>query len=84
MNAWLEKHKAARELKRAKGQRRFFYHFAKCRKEMTVHFIGSCYPCKNVICNVPCETKWDKKQPLLVMQGFCSNIEMLGDTIYIS
>ena len=53
---------------------RFFYHFYKQKKCMTVHFRGQCIPVKDVECLVACETKWGTKQPFLVMQGFASEI----------
>ena len=53
---------------------RFFYHYHKQRNGMTVHFRGKCMPCKDVTCNVPCETKWNEQQPRLVMRGFCKEV----------
>lgn len=53
---------------------RFFYHFRRATGGMTVHFKGSCLPCENVKCMVPCETKRRNKQPKLVMQGFCKEV----------
>jgi hypothetical protein len=50
---------------------------------MTVHFRGKCIPCKNVKCNVPCETKWSDKQPMLVMRGFCEEVILDGDAAVI-
>ncbi len=41
---------------------------------MTVHFRGKCIPCIDLKCNVPCETKRNKTQPKLVMQGFCKSV----------
>lgn len=53
---------------------RFFYHYRRSVDGMTIHFKGKCIPCKNVKCSVPCETKRNKNQPRLVMQGFCSEV----------
>lgn len=55
-------------------QYRFFYHFYKQKGKMSIHFRKSCTVIDNVICNVPCETKWKTSQPKLVMQGFCKSI----------
>lgn len=41
---------------------------------MSVHFKKSCVVVDNVICNVPCETKWSKSQPNLVMRGFAKEV----------
>ncbi len=46
---------------------------------MTIHFRGKCYPCQNIRCVVPCNTKWNKKQPKLVMQGFCYHVFVSKD-----
>lgn len=53
---------------------RFFYHYFKQKKKMTVHFKGTCSIVDNVVCNVPCNTKWNKIQPQLVMQGFAKEV----------
>ena len=50
---------------------------------MTVHFRGQCIPTKNVECRAVCETKWNKIQPHLVLQGFCSNVEIQKDKVII-
>jgi hypothetical protein len=64
-------------------RRRFFYHYRKCDGQMSVHFKGRCIPCKNVECAVACETKRNKRQPYLVMQGWATGISKLGDTVRI-
>ncbi len=46
---------------------------------MTVHFKNTCHSVSDVVCNVPCESKWNKKQPRLVMQGFAEDVTL--DTI---
>ena len=58
---------------------RFFYHFNKKTKKMTVHFKGQCLLCQNIVCRVPCNTKWNKRQPYLVMQGFAASVTPLDD-----
>lgn len=63
---------------------RFFYHYFKRKKKMSVHFKNSCMVVQNVICLVPCETKWRKTQPRIVMQGFASRVRFLKDTAIIS
>lgn len=57
---------------------RFFYHYRKSEKAMTVHYKGVCYPCKNVICETKTETKWNKTQPQLVLQGYSTGIDLIG------
>lgn len=41
---------------------------------MSVHFKGMCYQVDYIECNVPCETKYNKRQPYLVMQGWAENV----------
>lgn len=65
------------------GKYRFFYHFRKCQNKMSVHFKGVCVGAKDVICRVPCNTKWNKRQPYLTMQGFASKVTLVGQTAII-
>lgn len=58
---------------------RFFFHYRKSTGGMTVHFRGKCYPCKDVVCEVLCATKYNKTQPKLVMQGWAQEISILKD-----
>ena len=62
---------------------RFFYHYRRSTGGMTLHYKGICYPCKNIICEAKTETKYNKSQPLLVIQGFTSGIEINNDLIKI-
>lgn len=62
---------------------RFFYHYRRSTEGMTVHFRGRCIPCKNVVCEVPTETRWSKQQPRLAMQGFAASADVRGDTVYL-
>ena len=57
-----------------KGKRRFFYHYYKRYNKMSAHFEGKCTVVDNVECQVPCETKWNKTQPNLVMRGFANEV----------
>lgn len=63
---------------------RFFYHFNKQKKRMTVHFKNQCMIVDNIICEPRCETKWNKRQPYLVMRGFCHNITIKDNTAVIN
>lgn len=51
---------------------------------MSVHFRGVCYRTPNVVCEVPCETKWNKTQPNLTLRGWATKIEVLDDSITIT
>lgn len=62
---------------------RFFYHFNKANKAMTVHFKKQCIVVKDVKCQVPCETKWNKTQPYLIMRGMATNVEIIDNVAYI-
>ncbi len=50
---------------------------------MSVHFKGTCHVVDDVICNVLCETKWNKTQPNLVMRGFASKVSIVNNTAVI-
>ncbi len=62
---------------------RFFYHFNKAHKAMTVHFRGQCLIAKNVKCSRPAETHWQNKQPMLIMRGFANNVIIENEIAYI-
>jgi hypothetical protein len=50
---------------------------------MSVHYKKQCIQCQNIVCYADTETKWNKTQPQLTIQGFASRIEIKEDTIYI-
>lgn len=54
---------------------RFFYHYYKQKGKMSVHYRGTCTTVDDVICRVSCQTKWNKTQPNLVMQGYANSVE---------
>ena len=62
---------------------RFFYHYFKQNRCMSVHFKKQCTQCQNIVCFAPTESKWNKTQPQLIIQGFASSIELKDDTMYI-
>lgn len=62
---------------------RFFYHYRKMDGRMTVHFRNQCMVATDVKCQVPCETKRNKRQPHLVMQGYCKSVDIAGDVARI-
>lgn len=57
-------------------KRRFFFHYRRQTKLVTLHWKGACIPVDHIDCQVPCETKWNKTAPLLVMQGWAQNVEI--------
>jgi hypothetical protein len=64
-------------------QYRFFYHYFKAQKKMSVHFRNKCSIVNDIVCKTTCETKWRKTQPQLVMQGFAKNVIIENDIAYI-
>ena len=55
---------------------RFFFHYHRHgEKKMTVVFDNKKSKLVDDIeCNVPCSTKWNTKEPKLVMQGYASTV----------
>lgn len=45
---------------------------------MSVHYRGKCHIVKDVICRVPAESKWNKRQPYIVMQGYAEDVVITG------
>jgi len=66
-----------------KGEYRFFYHYYKQYKKMSVHFKNQCLVVQDVVCLCPAETKWNKIQPNLTLQGFCKSVTIENDIAYI-
>lgn len=64
-----------------KKKYRFYYHYYRQYKCMSVHYRGKCYKTDNVICNTKTETKWNKTQPNLVIQGWASDIKIKDNKI---
>ena len=62
---------------------RFFYHYRRSDKKMSVHFRKQCIPVNNIECQVTSETKRNKVQPYLVLQGYCSEVIIEGDKAII-
>lgn len=64
---------------------RFYFHYRRCDRRMSVHFQGQCMPCQNVICYAPCETHRQNRQPFLVVRGFARQVtrDRKEDTIVI-
>jgi hypothetical protein len=63
---------------------RFFYHYNKQNKKMTVHFRKQCLIVKDIACFCDTYTKWNEKgQPNIVMQGFANKVIVSNDTAII-
>jgi hypothetical protein len=54
--------------------RRFFYHYNKQKKRMTLHWKGACIIVDELVCMVPAETKTAKTQPRYVLQGWAKQV----------
>lgn len=63
---------------------RFFYHYNRHNNKMTIHFRGKCHIVDNIKCEVPTETKWNKIQPKLVLQGYCTNVSLVVDEVGVT
>tara|TARA_R110000751_G_scaffold75513_2_gene152112 strand:- start:310 stop:588 length:279 start_codon:yes stop_codon:yes gene_type:complete len=62
---------------------RFFFHYYKRFKCMSIHYKNQCLKADNVICSVPIETKWNKTQPNLIMRGFANSVKIENGVCYI-
>ena len=65
------------------GTRRFFMHYNKHTKKMTVHWKNSCIPVNDIVCYAPLESKWNKRQPQLVLRGWASDVCVKDNIAYI-
>ena len=71
------------ELKKKKFRRRFFMHYNKQKKMMTVHWKGQCIAVNDITCYASVETKWNSKQPHIVMQGWALDVLIVKDRAYV-
>ena len=68
---------------------RFFLHYNKPLSKQkgehywSVHFRGTCHMVKNIKCELPTESKVNKRQPFVVMQGYAKELIMENDKIII-
>lgn len=62
---------------------RFFFHYNKKEKMMTVHFKGRCHIVKDILCECETSTKWKNGQPNLVMQGWANSLNIVDRTAII-
>ena len=62
---------------------RFYFHYYKRYKCISIHFKNKCMRCKDVVCEVPLESKWNISQPNLILRGFCKEIYIENDICYI-
>ena len=62
---------------------RFFYHYNKKEGKLTVHYKKQCHFVDNLICKVPTDSKWNKIQPYLVIQGYATEVKVLNNIAYI-
>ena len=63
---------------------RFFYHYFRGKKAMSIHFKGACYVVDDIKCGVPCETKWNRRQPYLVMRGYAHDVKIISGVAYVT
>ena len=54
---------------------RFYYHWNRIHKKISVHFLGSCYLTKGLNIQVDTEAKFNNTQPLFVMRGWANHID---------
>lgn len=62
---------------------RFFFHYYRRFNEMSIHYRGRCMRAKDIECSVPIETKWNKQQPRIVLQGWASDVTIKDNICYI-
>lgn len=60
-------------------KRRFFFHFRKQTGMLTLRWGGKCIPVKDIECKVPVETKWNNRQPRVVLRGYATEVLFEGD-----
>jgi L-aminopeptidase/D-esterase-like protein len=67
---------------KTKKPHRFFFHLNKPRTReaglpvWSFHYEGTCYIANKIVCDVPLETKSNKRQPYAVVQGMARTVRM--------
>jgi len=63
---------------------RFFFHYYRQYNCLSIHYRNKCHKVKDIkINNVTVESKWNKRQPQLVMQGFAESVVIKDEIAYI-
>jgi len=62
---------------------RFFYHYVKQSGKMSFHFRNKCFHVDEIVCIVPSNSKRNKQQPYVVMQGFCQGFKIINNKLFI-
>lgn len=63
---------------------RFFFHYNKPesirlgKRVWSVHYRNKCYIVNSIDCHVNCNSKVNKTQPYVVMQGFANSLLITG------
>ncbi len=57
-------------------KRVFWFHYNKKNKCMTIHWHGQCLYVDELDCQVPCKSKFNTKQPKIVMRGLASAVDI--------
>lgn len=66
-------------------KRRFFYHYFKAKKRMSIHWKGTCTVVDHVKTQgVDTETHRRKTQPFLVVRGFANDVRIENGVAYVS
>lgn len=61
----------------------FWFHYNKQKDMMSVHFRDKCIIVKDVICNRECFSKWNERQPHIVMKGLAKDVIVKNGKAYI-
>lgn len=68
---------------------RFYFHYNKPLSKLknehywTVHYKKQCLTATEIQCNVITESKTNKLQPFVVMQGFAQSVEIIENKLII-
>jgi len=65
----------SQQLPKPANSKRFYYHYNKVKKCLTVHFNGTCYFTEDILCLVPTESHSQKHQPRKIVRGWYNKIK---------
>jgi hypothetical protein len=70
--------------------KRFYFHYNKLQSQkqnkpiMTLHHNNQCLFVEEITCSVPVQSKINKRQPRVVIQGFSNNVRVKNKKAIIS
>lgn len=67
----------------ARRRYKFFFHYNKQKDAITIHYRGKCHSAIKLTCYTNCFSKFNKRQPRLVMWGYADTLKQWAAGCFI-